>query len=87
MRNLSKNFSVLTKGGSCNTSHPLVYNKAITLAVDVVRAQNGWNDQLFNKCSVYSAIRMAKKYKEERDKANYEKNRCCRGRGTTYRRR
>ena len=52
---------------------PLVYSKGITLAVDVVRTYNGRNDQLFSKTSVYSATRLAKQYKEERDKAKQEK--------------
>ena len=52
---------------------PLVYSKGITLAVDVVRSHNGRSDQLFNKTSVYGSTRLAKQYKEERDKAKQEK--------------
>ena len=52
---------------------PLVYSKGITLAVDVVRSHNGKHDQLFNKASVYASNRLAKQYKEERDKAKQDK--------------
>ena len=52
---------------------PLVYDKGITLAIDVVRTYNGRNDHLFSKTPIYSAARLAKQYKEERDKAKQEK--------------
>ena len=52
---------------------PLVYSKALTLASDVVRVHSGRHDQLFAKCTVYSAGRLAKKYKEEADRAKEDK--------------
>ena len=52
---------------------PLVYDKGITLAIDVVRTYNGRNDHLFSKTPIYSAARLAKQYKEERDRVKQEK--------------
>ena len=54
---------------------PLVYSKALTLASDVVRVHSGKHDQLFTKCSVYAANRLAKKYKEEADRARADMKR------------
>ena len=51
---------------------PLVYSKALTLASDVVRVHSGRHDHLFTKRSVYAANRLAKKYKEEADKARVD---------------
>merc|ERR1711940_361534 len=53
---------------------PLVYNKALSLAQDVVRKEVGRQDTLFTKCTVYTASRLAKKYKEEADRLKEEKS-------------
>ena len=52
---------------------PLVYNKALTLAQDVVRKEVGRQDMLFTKCTVYTASRLAKKYRDEADRLREEK--------------
>ena len=52
-----------------NSQPPMVYDEAVELAEKVVRNFNGRQEKLFLKTSVYSASRLAARYKEERDTA------------------